>query len=113
MLAVGLVRRENEVPMSTILERTDLAELAQVCETFGVARLSVFGSAARGEESDASDVDLLYVFEPDAGIGFRIFALEDALSEVFGRRVDLVAEHAIHPLLRDAILSEAVPLYAA
>ncbi|MGF1665220.1 MAG: nucleotidyltransferase family protein [Acidimicrobiia bacterium] len=57
-------------------------------------------------------MDLLYVFEPDAGIGFRIFALEDDLSEVFGRRVDLVAENAVHPLLRDVISSEAVPLDA-
>ncbi|MDH4117974.1 MAG: nucleotidyltransferase family protein [Acidimicrobiia bacterium] len=99
--------------MQSLFGHAVLSDVARTCERFGVARLSVFGSVARGEQSDASDIDLLYVFESDAEIGFRLFELEDALSELFGRPVDLISERALHPLLRDAVLSEAVPLYAA
>jgi len=74
----------------------------------------MFGSAARGELRPDSDVDLLVEFRPEAEIGFIEYAgLMLALSELLGRKVDLVSKPALRPLLRDAILSEALPLYAA
>jgi predicted nucleotidyltransferase len=92
----------------------DAAQLAAVCRRFQVERLAVFGSAARGEMRPDSDVDLLVEFRPEAEIGFIEYAgLMLALSELLGRKVDLVSRPALKPLLRDAILSEALPLYAA
>ena len=92
----------------------DAAQLAAVCRRFQVGRLAVFGSAARGEMRPDSDVDLLVEFRPEAEIGFIEYAgLMLALSELLGRKVDLVSRPALRPLLRDAILSEALPLYAA
>ena len=89
-------------------------QLAAVCRRFQVERLAVFGSAARGEMRPDSDVDLLVEFRAEAEIGFIEYAgLMLALSELLGRKVDLVSKPALRPLLRDAILSEALPLYAA
>jgi predicted nucleotidyltransferase len=92
----------------------DAVQLAAVCRRFQVERLAMFGSAARGELRPDSDVDLLVEFRPEAEIGFIEYAgLMLALSELLGRKVDLVSKPALRPLLRDAILSEALPLYAA
>jgi len=91
----------------------DAARLREVCERYGIARLEVFGSVSRGEASDASDVDLLYQLKPGARLGFRIFDLEDDLVAIFGRPVDLVGRDSINQYIRDEILHEARPLYAA
>ncbi len=91
----------------------DAARLADVCERYGVCELAVFGSVARGVATPMSDVDLLYVMTPGRSLGFSINRLEDELGEVFGRRVDLVAKRAVHPMLRDNVLAEARTLYAA
>ena len=91
----------------------DRERLREVCERYGVASLDVFGSVARGDAGEGSDVDLLYVLKPGTRLGFRIFDLEDELAALFNRRVDLVARKSINNYLREQVLSEAQPLYAA
>ena len=91
----------------------DVERLREVCERYGVASLEVFGSVARGEERSSSDVDLLYVLKPDVRLGFRLFDLEDELTDLFGRPVDLVARRSVNKYLREQVLADAQPLYAA
>lgn len=91
----------------------DLERLHEVCERYGVASLEVFGSAARGEDGPDSDVDLLFVLKPDVRLGFRLFDLEDDLQEVFGRPVDLVRRSSVNKYIREQVLADAQPLYAA
>jgi predicted nucleotidyltransferase len=91
----------------------DRARLAEICARYGVAELYVFGSAARGEAGDASDVDVLYVLAPGSRLGFAVNQLEDELVELFGRPVDLIAKKALHPRLRATVLAEAQLLHAA
>ena len=91
----------------------DLERLREVCERYGVVSLEVFGSVSRGEHRTDSDVDLLYVLKPDARLGFRLFELEDELAVLFGRPVDLVARKAVNKYLREQVLADAQPLYAA
>lgn len=91
----------------------DQDRLREVCERYGVASLEVFGSVARSEDRQDSDVDLLYVLEPGARLGFRLFDLEDELAALFGRSVDLIARKSINKYLREQVLAEAQPLYAA
>ena len=102
-------------PTTTLIDGqpVDGSRLAELCRRYGVAELAVFGSVARGEASEASDVDLLYVLEPGARIGFAINELEDELAKLFARPVDLVAKRALHRLIRDDVLTEARTLYAA
>jgi len=91
----------------------DEERLADICRRWKIAELSVFGSVARGDAGPDSDVDLLYVFEPDARIGWEIEKLSGELSGLFGRRVDLMPKAKIHRFVRERILSEAQVLYAA
>lgn len=59
------------------------------------------------------DVDLHCDLKPGARLGFRFFDLEDELTELFGRHVDLVARTAINEHLREQVLTDAQPIYAA
>ncbi len=75
-------------------------------KTFGVTELGVFGSVARDEQTDASDVDVLVELEKHTFDSYMnlLFFLED----LFGRKVDLVMKGAIKPRIKNRILSETV-----
>lgn len=91
----------------------DMQRLDELCRRYGVARLEVFGSMARGDGNDESDIDLLYELVPGAALGWAIENLQDELGRLFGRRVDLVSKRGLHRRLRSAVLAEARELYAA
>lgn len=97
----------------TGLDGVDVTALVAVCERFGVAELSVFGSAVSGRLTPDSDIDVLYVLRDGVHLGWAINDLSDELEKVLGRPVDLVAQRALHHRLRDTVLSEAKVLYAA
>ncbi len=83
-------------------------KLAELCRRHGVARLEVFGSAARGAYFDlqTSDVDFLVEFNPDGDLRpfHQFFDLADALRHTLGRSVDLVESGIVrNPYLRAAI----------
>lgn len=104
----------NSEPVLVIDGRQiDPARIADICERFGLTELALFGSVVRGEQTDVSDVDLLYVAGPDTRLGFAINRLEDELAAVFGRPVDLVSRKALHRLIRERVEHEARTLYAA
>jgi predicted nucleotidyltransferase len=92
--------------------------IAALCRRYGVARLEVFGSAARGTDFDRSrsDVDFLVTFAPDACNDLIAFLdLKDALETLLGRPVDLVERDAIEAsrnyIRRRAILRDAETIY--
>lgn len=100
--------------MTTLDEiRANGLRLAELCQKYGIAELSVFGSVARGEARPNSDVDLLYVRIPGNDLGMSYFDLQDDLERLFGRRVDLVAKDGLHRVIRDRVLADAQVLYAA
>jgi predicted nucleotidyltransferase len=76
---------------------------------YPIAALYLFGSYARDEARDDSDVDILVEFEPGARVGLFGFArLQRLLTEIVGRRVDLATRDALHRALRDRILQEMI-----
>jgi predicted nucleotidyltransferase len=77
-----------------------------------VARLSVFGSFARGEATERSDVDLLVEFNKRNSL-LALIALERKMSAALGRRVDLLTREAISPYLRDSIDRDLRVVYEA
>ena len=91
----------------------DRARLDALCRRFGIARLAVFGSVARGEDGPGSDVDLLYELAQGRSLGWEIEDLSQDLADLFGRPVDLVSRKALHPLIRDQVLADAEPFYVA
>lgn len=91
---------------------TDAIE--QICRSYHVRELAVFGSVLREDFRGDSDVDLLVEFERDAPIGFlALAAMMRELTEVLGRPVDLVTKGGLKPAIRDHVLAEAQVLYAA
>ena len=91
----------------------DRARLDALCRRFGIARLDVFGSVARGEDGPGSDVDLLYELAQGRSLGWEIEDLSQDLADLFGRPVDLGSRKALHPLIRYQVLADAEPFYVA
>ena len=94
--------------MNRILAKQDLIE--NFCKKYGITFLGVFGSSARGDADEKSDIDMLVKFEHVGGLIEFIHA-ENELSESLQKKVEFVEEKALHPLLREKILKEVVPIY--
>jgi uncharacterized protein len=106
--------------MSTPTVRIDLPqhELAAFCRKWRITELALFGSVLRDDFRADSDVDVLVSFEPAAQWGLLDHvAMQEALSEILGRRVDLVSRRAIEAssnrIRREAILASLEPVYVA
>lgn len=96
-----------KVTRDEILKR--LEENRETIRGFGVRRLGIFGSYARGEQKEASDLDFLVEFESATFDNY--FDLKFFLEDLFERSVDLVIADTIKPRIRSAILGETI--YAA
>jgi hypothetical protein len=105
----------SPVAAGTILD-AHRTEIARICRRQRVSRLSVFGSAARGEDDPASDVDLLVEFSPmaPADRADAFFGLQADLERLLGRTVDLLEESAVaNPYLERAIARDRTVVYEA
>ena len=87
--------------------------LADFCRRNHIQRLSFFGSVLRDDFGEQSDVDVLVEFEPGRTPGFAFFRMEEELSRILGRPVDLNTPGFLSPYFRDRILAEAEVRYAA
>jgi predicted nucleotidyltransferase len=85
---------------------TIAAHLEELRE-LGIGSLSVFGSVARGEATDASDIDLLVEFSRPVGL-FHFARVRRRLSELLGAEVDLVTVGALREEMRDQVMKEAI-----
>ena len=90
----------------------DIQKLVPLCRLNDVSKLSVFGSLARGEATENSDIDLLVEFRKPKSL-LKFVALERQMSEVLGKRIDLLTEASISPYLRDRIKAEVRVIYEA
>jgi uncharacterized protein len=83
--------------------------LPELAQKYHVSSLEVFGSYVRGEQTPASDLDVLVTFEEAPGL-LEYIGLENHLSDLLGVKVDLVMKTALKPHIGRRILSEAVPV---
>ena len=83
-----------------------LAANRDAIRSYGVRRIGLFGSGARGETTATSDLDFVVELEKNSFDAYM--DLKEFLESLFGCRVDLVLAEAIKPRLRAAILNEAV-----
>jgi predicted nucleotidyltransferase len=88
-------------------------KIAVFCRTHHIRRLAVFGSVLRPDFRPDSDIDVLVEFEPGHVPGLGFFRLEEELSRLLGRKVDLNTPEFLGPRLRDNVLREAQTQYAA
>ena len=91
----------------------DADVLAAFCRKNHIRRLAVFGSALRGDFNDDSDIDVMVEFVPGARIGWDFVRIQDELTVMLGRRVDLVTPGSLRPAFRDAVLLSLRDLYVA
>ena len=90
-------------------------KIAEFCRRHHISRLALFGSVLRNDFTPDIDVDILVEFEPGRTPGLEFFTIQDELSEVIGRRVDLYTYNGIKSsrnwILREEILNTAEVQY--
>ena len=90
-------------------------EIAAFCRRNHIRRMALFGSVLRDDFTPESDVDVLVDFEPDRTPGLEFITIQDELSEILGRQVDLYTfkgvENSRNWLLREEILNSAEVQY--
>lgn len=91
------------------LLKTKRDEILRIAAKHGARNVRVFGSVARGEAGPDSDIDFLVEMEPGRSL-LDLGGLWADLTELLGRKVDIVTERSIYWLLRRRILKEARPL---
>lgn len=74
---------------------------------FHVQKIGIFGSAARDELDENSDIDILVEFDRSVGF-FHLSHLQEELMSILGRNVDLTTSGAIHPFLRNSIMQDLI-----
>jgi hypothetical protein len=91
----------------------DRAAVSEFCERHHIARLALFGSVIRDDFRPESDIDVLVEFQPGVRVGLAFIRMQDELSAVLGRTVDLHTPASLSKYFRDQVLREAEPLYVA
>jgi len=93
--------------LESLRQRRD--ELLTIAARRGASDMRIFGSVARGEDADTSDVDFLVRMERGRSL-LDLAVLRDDLEAAIARPVDMVSENGIYPYLRQRIFNEAVSL---
>ncbi len=91
------------------LRSTQREEILRLAERRGAHNLRVFGSVARGEADENSDLDLLVTWEPGRSLLDHAGLVQD-LQELLGVKVHVGTEESLHWYVRDRVLGEAMPL---
>lgn len=86
-------------------------EIALFCQQNGIHRLALFGSVLRDDFGPESDVDVLVEFEQGYRVGFGFVRLQDELSRIIGRPVDLNTREDLSRYFREEVARDAVPVY--
>jgi len=82
--------------------------LRTIRERYGVARIGIFGSVVRSEETPASDIDILVEFREGEETFDHFMDLKFYLEDLLGRKTDLVIADTLKPRIRAAVLGEVV-----
>ncbi len=95
--------------LSSVLSRETAAAIRALGERCGIRNIRVFGSFARGEAGPNSDLDLLVEYVPGHG-GFAFIEFCQQVEELLQRKVDVVTEKSLHPIIREKVIAQALPL---
>lgn len=104
--------KEVTLPMSLRIEIPQ-EEIVSFCLRNKIRRLALFGSVLGDDFSPESDVDVLVEFEPGERVGLRFFSMEQELSELLGRKVDLNTPGFLSRHFREEVQLQAEVLYDA
>ena len=86
-------------------------EIREFCQRHHIRRLAMFGSYVHGDQRPDSHLDVLVEFEDGHTPGFKFFEMEEELSRIIGRKVDLNTPAFLSRFFRDEVLAEAQVMY--
>ena len=84
-------------------------DILAIAERYNAPNIRVFGSVAKGEATEDSDVDFLIDVSPEQSL-FDLIRLTRSLSELLGCEVDVAQSTVLHPRIRDEVLQNAISL---
>ena len=90
-----------------------IPEIEAFCRRNCIRRLALFGSVLREDFGPTSDLDILVEFEQGHVPGFAFFSMQDELSRMLGRKVDLNTQGFLHPRFRDKVRAESLVCHEA
>jgi len=91
------------------LLKTNREEILRIAAKHGAKNVRIFGSVARGDADEKSDVDFLVKMDEGSSLMDHAALLVE-LEELLGRKIDVAPEDSIRPKMRDRVLKEAIPL---
>jgi uncharacterized protein len=109
MVARGVGLGEGIIMSLDELLQSNLEEIQRIAAQYGAYNVRIFGSVARGEADDQSDIDLLVDMEPRRSLLDLAGLLVD-LEELLGCKVDVVPEDSLRKRIKDRVLKEAIAL---
>lgn len=89
----------------------DSKTIQDFCERHHIRKFSIFGSALRRDFAPEGDLDVLVEFEPEHTPGLAFFEMQEELSRLMGRKVDLNTEESLSGYFRERVLQEAKVIY--
>ena len=98
--------KQNTLPINLSQE-----EINHFCQSHSIRKLSLFGSVLRDDFTKESDVDVLVEFEPGKTPGLDIITMEDELSSIINRQIDLRTLADLSRYFREQVLIEAMVIY--
>jgi len=103
----------KDIPKSKARVSFPQQKIAEFCRKHHIKKLAVFGSVLRPDFREDSDIDVLVEFDPNHIPGLAFFSMQDELSEILGRKVDLNTPNFLSKYFRDKVLQEAEVQYVA
>jgi uncharacterized protein len=91
------------------LASAEKEKIVEICKRNDISYCALFGSFARGEATETSDIDLLVRFSKP--IGWKFYGIAEDLEEVLGRKVDLATENMLNKYIRDSVLRDLKVIY--
>lgn len=100
---------EKEAEMTMYLSDRDKAKIIEICKRSPISYCAVFGSFARGEATEESDIDLLVRLSKPTGWAF--FGIAEDLQDTLGKKVDLATENMLGKYIRDSVMRDLQVIY--
>ena len=84
-------------------------EISSIANKYGVSNIQLFGSVARKEDTDKSDIDILIELEDDRSL-FDLIGFKYSMEELLNKKVDVVTIDSLHETIREKVLREKIPI---
>ncbi len=94
-----------------MLNTLPLEQIHTFCQQHHIRKLALFGSVLRGDFNADSDIDVLVEFEPGHAPGWEFITMQDELTHILGRRVDLNTPGFLSETFRDQVQRQAYVVY--